>query len=79
MIAPEDLPEGWRLEHSARLTLPGGAQFIIRKDDGSPIRDVDELFGVLERMLGSMKRAEAARARRRELSRQRREDRRDAA
>jgi hypothetical protein len=78
MIGPDDFPPGWKVEHVLRLTAPDGSRIRVAKDDGSPVQDWEELAPILERVLGTARRAEAARRRRREIRRRRRDDERRA-
>lgn len=73
MIEPDDVPEGWRVEHVLRLTSPDGSTIDVVKDDGSPAKDWREVVGILERAHGTAVRREAIRRRRREIRRRQRD------
>ena len=80
MIGPDDVPEDWVVAHVLRVKLPGGSTIEVETDDGSPVAGWEELRPLLEAALGSARRAEATRLRRRDIRRRRRDqDRRDAA
>lgn len=72
MIDPDEAPEGWKLEHVLRVTIPGGHRFTVKRDDGKPVADLDELYRMLRSVLGSAQRAERCRQRRRDIRRRQR-------
>lgn len=73
MIGPDDVPDGWRVEHVLRLTAPDGSTIDVVKDDGSPAEHWDEVVEFLERARSTAVRREAVRRRRREIRRRQRD------
>ena len=65
MIRPGPLPGGGRLDFVLRFTMPDGSTVDMIRDDGSADWSEDAVEDALRRAVGTARRAEAAKARRR--------------
>jgi hypothetical protein len=71
MIEHGDRPGGVRVDYVLRFTMADGSTIELVRDDGSPAWSEDEVREALARVLGTARRAEAARQRRRDIRRRR--------